>query len=459
MRVNETMKKLRGFDPLRIAMEYTPCGKAGALVYAALGAAFFAAAMVLCGGMEGAAVIAACGLAALAILLCAMHGPLARAKAPMLMWLCAGALAMLAVAAHLTMLDIKPGRYTKLLAPLFENMWNYGLTTAMAWDEHAWSGGYLVVCGLLSRVENFNLLHAVKLIDMICQCACAAAVSRLAMLRGAKVPGMIAGMLCCVLAPTMLFNAGLWAHGDALFAMLTLWGLYLVLRDHQVAGSVLLGAALATKLQSAFVFPVLLVLFMHRRMKIRHFAVILAAFVAVQAAILMDGYTIAELFGRYNLQLEMAAEEIGLSDNAPGVYGLMKTASVREFSGMGLYFGVACALLTVLAMLRSRREMTDEVILLGALLLAAGLPLVLPQMNARSLYLALMLGFAMLGTPRRTIAVAALEVISLCGYIKSIFNHEILPIQVLSLAAIGAACLLALELVGEMKPSQSQREI
>ena len=71
----------------------------------------------------------------------------------------------------------------------------------------------------------------------------------------------------------------------------------------------------------------------------------------------------------------------------------MNVASVREFSGMGLYLGIASALLVVGALLRTKREITGDVLLLSALLLACGLPLILPQMNARSLYLAGMLAF------------------------------------------------------------------
>ena len=66
--------------------------------------------------------------------------------------------------------------------------------------------------------------------------------------------------------------------------------------------------------------------------------------------------------------------------------------------------GIACALVVVGAQLRAKRRMTGDALLLSALLLACGLPLVLPQMNARSLYLAGRLAFACAGNCRRMIA-------------------------------------------------------
>ena len=73
---------------------------------------------------------------------------------PVIVLLCAALLAMLAVAAHLAMLDIKPGRMSKVLAPMLEDMWNYDLGTAMAWEDGAWSGGYLIVMALISSYKD-----------------------------------------------------------------------------------------------------------------------------------------------------------------------------------------------------------------------------------------------------------------------------------------------------------------
>jgi len=138
---------------------------------------------------------------------------------------------------------------------------------------------------------------------------------------------------------------------------------------------------------------------------------------------------------------------VRLSDNMPNVYKLMLVASTREFSGMGLYLGIASALLVVAALLRMKKPMNHDILLLSALLLACGLPLILPQMNARSLYLAIMLGFACAGNARRMTAAALMEFVSLCAYMKSIFNFDVVPMMALSLLAIAAAILVLLELV------------
>ena len=436
-------------DPLRYAMEARLSGKKRFALGAVLTLAFLLAAVKLCAAMEGAAVIALTGACCAALLTWGAWRKLN--DQPVMVLLCAALLAMLAVAAHLALLSIRPGRVSKVLEPMLADMWNYDLLTAMAWEDKAWSGGYLVVMALVSRLESFPQVIALKLFDLVCQTLAALVVLNLAAKRGAKSGAAVMGMLACVLAPTMLLNAGCWAQCDAMFAALTLWGLYLLMDDHPVLGSILWGMAAATKLQSAFIFPLLLVFFMQRKVSIRHILALLAAFIAFQAAFLLDGQGLAAVFGRYAMQIDEAAYgDVGLADHAAGVYGLMTTASVREFSGMGMYLGFACALLVAFALIHARREPDTDTLLLAALLLAAGLPLILPQMNARSLYLAGLLAFACAGSARRLAVAGVLELISLCSYMEAIFGYTIIPMNVLSLMAIACAVVVWLELMGRL---------
>ena len=74
----------------------------------------------------------------------------------------------------------------------------------------------------------------------------------------------------------------------------------------------------------------------------------------------------------------------------------------------------------------------------------------LPQMNARCLYLAGMLAFACVNGTRRLAIAIVLELISLCSYMEAIFSFTVIPMNVLSLLAIACAAALALELMGKL---------
>ena len=233
-------------DPFRAVMMAVPQGKGVIGLCAALCAVFFFAVLRItdASGMAGAPVIALCGAAGAAILLWGMAKAFAEEKHHLVVWLCFAGLMAFAVGAHLAMLDIKPGRMSKVLQPLFDDMWNYELITAFAWADDAWSGVYLFVCGLISRLENFPQMYAVKLFDMLCQCMCGAAAMRLVRVRGGSAAAGAAAMAACVTAPTMLMNAGCWVQCDATFAMFALWRLYLLLSGRSLMGCILWGFAL-----------------------------------------------------------------------------------------------------------------------------------------------------------------------------------------------------------------------
>ena len=210
----------------------------------------------------------------------------------------------------------------------------------------------------------------------------------------------------------------------------------------------------------AFLFPLLIVLFMNSKVQLRHILALFAAFFVCHLPILLDGQGFLNVISRYYWQLDVARwETVGLSDNMPNAYELMLVASTREFSGMGLYLGIASALLVVTALLRTKKTLTGEILLLSALLLACGLPLVLPQMNARCLYLAIMLGFAAASNARRMTAVSLMEFVSLCAYMKSIFNFDVVPMMALSLLAIAAAILILLELVKAIRVNANEEAL
>lgn len=438
-------------DPFRCLMEFRIAGKIRYALLAALTLSCFMFFRVMFASLEGIALIALIGALCTLILMIGLSAAVGNEPQPLVFWLCCAVFSAAAVSAHLGMLTITPGRYGKVIKPLLEELWNYDLMTGMAWEDGNWAPGYMIIMALLSRVEHFSTLYAVKLIDLVAQSLLAAAACKLVLLRKGGIMGAAAAMAACMVAPSVLMNIGCWAQCDSLFAMLMLWGLAMFLDDKPVFGSLFWGAALAFKLQSAFLFPLLIPMFMHRKVSLRHLLILALTVFVFHLPILLDGQGLEAVFTRYTLQLADAREAIGLKDNAPGVYSLMNIASVREFSGMGLYLGIASALMTALALCRSRKTPDADCWLMGAALLAAGLPLILPQMNARCLFLGGMLIFCGGRRPMRMIAALLLETVSFLCVIRSIFGSEQFSLVPLSLMAIAAAVLIAVELIDRLK--------
>ena len=111
-------------DPFRAAMMATPKDKAAWGLLGALCVLFFLAAFRILDAahVEGALTVALLGAAGVAILMLGMKRALEEDGHNTIVFLCFAGLAMLAVAGHLGMLDIKPGRMVNVLQPLLDDM-------------------------------------------------------------------------------------------------------------------------------------------------------------------------------------------------------------------------------------------------------------------------------------------------------------------------------------------------
>ena len=441
-------KKQDGFDPVRTIL-MTPAEGGVKTGVSLLLVLLFLAYLLFGMGYVETPIVALIGAVCAAILI---FGTVFQMKdEPVIVLLCAAGIFCLGIAAHLSLLDVNPGRMSKLLSPLMQEMWNYDLLTAMAWEDKAWSGGYLMVLGLLSRLETFPWLYAVKLLNLVFTCIGALAVQQLYRYNGGKMLGSVLASGASLMAVTILLNSGSWAHCDAVFAAFSLWGLYFLLNRHPWPGCLLWGLAVGFKLQAAFLFPLLLPMFMERKIALRHLLALAGGFLLLHIPMFLDGQTLMSVLGRYNEQIrETAYGGAGLTDNAPGIYGLMVVASVREFSGMGLFFGLFMATLLSVAMVR-RGPLSPEQWIKCALLLAFGLPLVLPQMNVRMLYLALLIALVSAKDVRGIVLACLTEMISLIGYMKGIFGNDVIPLLVTSLIALVAAVYMITDYLSVQK--------
>lgn len=419
------------FDPVRTFLMMQPDRRGKLITGIAMSACLFLYLMTVM-GFAATPVVAVVAVLCFVGMVYAAYASLK--KESMIIYLTSGLFLALGIIAHLTLLSVQSGRFARQLSPMLESMWNYDLLTAMAWEDGSWSGGYLLIMGLISRLEVFPTLYAIKLVNLVFIAASAVAVQRLYLLTGERKPlGSVLVMGISVLAMTVLLNNGAWAHCDAIFAAFSLWGLYFLLSAHPLAGCIFWGLAVGFKLQAAFLFPLLIPLFMERKVSIRHLLVGFAAFIALHIPMLLDGQSLLSILARYNEQiLTVAYEGAGLTDNVPNIFGLMNIASVREFSGMGLFFGLFVALILAVAMVR-RGPLETRTWLRCAILLAFGLPMILPQMNVRVFYLAFLLALADAKDIRGIAVAAVIETVSLMGYMAGLFGATVIPLIPLSI--------------------------
>ena len=222
-----------------------------------------------------------------------------------------------------------------------------------------------------------------------------------------------------LLLPTVILNGAFWGHCDALYGALTLHALACALEGRNRSSLLLLGIAFSFKLQTVFVLPLWGGLWLLRRVRFRELLWFPAAYAATCAPALLLGKPLGDILGVYFGQ---AAEYSGyLNLNAPNMYALIPhgaEVNTALAARLGILAAFALAAAVLAALLVFRRQADDRALLAAAVVLAIGVPFLLPHMHERYFFLADVLALAWTcAFPRSAPCALLVELASLGAYV------------------------------------------
>ncbi|MFE4973508.1 glycosyltransferase 87 family protein [Kitasatospora sp. NPDC056651] len=248
--------------------------------------------------------------------------------------------------------------------------------------------------------------------------------------------------------PTVVTNSGWWAQADAIFTAFLVGGVYHLMRERPWWACAFFGIALAFKLQAVFLFPLLLVVVLNRRLPWRSLLAVPAAYLALDVPALLLGADPWQLLTVYGRQTGTYRD---LTLNAPSLYQFVSVPSEASDAVRGagvLVAGVLVLALVGLAVRAVRRAedpagLTGRRVLLLATVFAIAVPFLLPSMHERYFYLADILSVLVaFQLPRQLWYLPVLVQLSSFGSYLKFIAPSVAPY--LSMPAHGALMLLAL---------------
>lgn len=302
-------------------------------------------------------------------------------------------------------------------------------------------------------------LAATKCVSIVFDLALAYYTHRIVSLRWPHRPWRpFAAAVTVLFLPTVVTNSGWWAQADAIFAAFLIGGVHHFLRGRPWWTCAFFGFALAFKLQAVFLFPLLLVVVLCRRMPWRCLLAVPAVYLALDVPALLLGADPWQLLTVYDRQAGTYRE---LTLNAPSVYQFVLVPSGEEEpvrrAGV-LVAGVLVLALVALAVRALRRAgsgagrpaaggggegLTGTRLLLLATVFAIAVPFLLPSMHERYFYLADVLSVIIaFQLPRQLWYLPVLVQLSSIGSYLKFIAPDVAPY--LSMPAHGALVLLAL---------------
>lgn len=262
--------------------------------------------------------------------------------------------------------------------------WKQGLGTYIQSD---YTPPYLYLLLLISRVQDYPPQYLVKAISMAFEVLMAYGVMKIASL---KVRGGGARLLIFHIAsllPTVVFNGAYWGQCDVIYTSLCLMALYMGLKGRSARSMIFFGVALSFKLQTVFFMPVMLPLWLTKRIKLRHLPLIPVMYMGMMVPALWGGKSLRHVLTVY---MQQADQYNFISMNAPNWYQMLPDLDSKllyeMFSPMAMMLGFACVMAMCALITVYRDRLTVDSTVLTCLVMIAGITYFLPKMHERYMF-------------------------------------------------------------------------
>ena len=301
----------------------------------------------------------------------------------------------LALVIRASLLDFESDDYLTFLAPWTQFFRDNGGFAALRYSLGNYNPPYMYFLALFSYFD-ISELYLIKLLSVLFDVLLAWACMKLLGLYTGSRAKLLGVFLAVLFLPTVVINGAYWAQCDSIYAFFGIYALYLGLRGRGCASMVSLAACLAFKLQAVFIIPVFFILLLAKKLRWRQLLVFPAAYIVFMLPALLAGRPFVETMTLYFAQAGTVGD--AMNYNAPSLTSMFQwSGNTESWSTLLIAAAFALVLASYAVAAVKRRELDDTVFLGFALLLAMGIPYLLPHMHDRYFFisgvLALVLAF------------------------------------------------------------------
>ena len=362
---------------------------------------------------------------------------------------------LLALQLRVVLLDFKSLDYFASLKPWYNAIKGGGFSV-FATGFSTYNPPYLYLLYLIARfLPDLPTEAAVKLPSLVSDFICAYLVCLIVKSQrphSTTVPYLAA--LAVLFAPTVVLNSAFWGQADSIFTVGLLACVFFLGIRRPILAMLGFGFALAFKLQSIFLLPMLIAMTLRGRIPWKALLFIPLVLVLAILPSWLAGRPLGELIGVYAYQ---ASQFEAITMNAPSVFALVPD-SRRVFNMLyvpGVIFGAGVALLWFAVLVRTRRPIDGPLIAKVALVSMLAIPLFLPKMHERYFFpadvLAICIAFiepAMFFVPIVVVGV------SFFSYQPFLFERSYVPVQVLAVVLTSVTAYVTFRVAKELHVGQ-----
>lgn len=294
---------------------------------------------------------------------------------------------------------------------------------ALADDFYDYAPPVMYILYLITLLP-INAMTAFKGLCCLLEFAGAVLIGRMVYLctGSGKRAGMAYGIF--LFLPTVILNAAVWSQCDIIYTLLILCSVYFLIQNRTWTGMWFYGAAFAVKLQTLFIFPFLVILWVRKKVDLKHLIPIPVMYLLGILPAWLAGRPFSELIGIYAFQ--GSKDRWSLSIKFPNIYQIIgNNFFLDEYVGAGMYLILGILMMILFYMAYQKVRVTREMVVLMVVFFGMLTTYFLPHMHERYLYLtdAFLLVYVMIRLKRFPVFLAA-SFVTVVGYAQYLTKND-----------------------------------
>lgn len=298
---------------------------------------------------------------------------------------------------------------------------------------------YLLILSFISICPFFNTLILMKMVSVFFDFVAAIAVGFIVYKMTDKKQSGYMAYAVMLFVPTIVANGAMWAQCDIIFTSFVMLSLLFMLKDKPRASLIFYGIAFAFKLQTLFIAPLYVLLWVKKKMKIQHFLWLPIMYFIGIIPSWIAGKNLWELLTVYLFQANGEMDIYKLSHKFPNVYQIIGTDSfLREYADAGIYFTLAVLMVLMYYIAQKNFTFTKDLIIRMGMFFVMVVVFFLPHMHERYGILADVLSVIVAFSNPRKFYVPLIAIgCSFAGYTMYLAQQTVIPLSVYAILYAG----------------------
>ena len=349
---------------------------------------------------------------------------------------------LLSVIIRLKLLEYKSNDYFSCLEPWFNQLREGGGFNALKNEIGNYNPPYMTILAFLTYLP-IEPLVSIKIVSIIFDYVCGFTIFEITnnLLKDNKNREKFS-LLCygiTIFLPTVFINSSCWAQSDSIYTAFVLLSLMFLMKGKNIKSFVFLGLAFSFKLQTIFILPLFIIMYLsERKFSILNFIIVpIVDFLMCLPAIIF-GKPISQCIEIYTGQVKEYSRFITM--NFPNIYAIFFKAdpsdtanlieSTNELVGtIGIWVTIFIFVVIAMMVLYKKVKFDEKAIIEFGLWGVFIATFFLPQMHDRYLYLGELLGIVYFVCNRKKYYIPlAIELISISSYACAMFSGNALNI-------------------------------